>query len=74
MVFVKTEVIFNLDQIKCHQEWVALRESHAKPTVESLSHFPNHSKKPARSWPDYFSVKGLTGPTAQPWLRAAVHW
>ncbi len=24
----------------------------------SLSHFPNHSKKPVRSWPEDFSVRG----------------
>ncbi len=30
--------------------YLALPESHAKSTEESLSHFPNHSKMPARSY------------------------
>ena len=48
---------------------LALSEIHAKSTVESLSHFPNHSKKSFRSWQEYFSVRragrGLAGTSAQ---------
>ena len=53
---------------------LALPESHAKSTVESLSHFPNYSKKPVR-WPEYLSVRGAGrgwafGPAS---VRAAAH-
>ena len=49
---------------------VALPESHAKSTVESLNHFPNHSRPPiklVRSWPRVlFSQRSwLAGPLAQ---------
>ena len=42
---------------------LALPESHAKSTTESLNHFPNHSKKPVRSWPR--AVRGAGRPSAQ---------